>query len=121
MPSGSYGSVKLIGNLLVAASSVFFLETAFEMYFLTLTQGQQMLGFSLVHIAPSWVIIFVFISGLAFICLATFALALQILKLAGRLKSLGRYSTFMLVVLCVQIVHGVLLMTYARWAAALFP
>jgi TRAP-type C4-dicarboxylate transport system permease small subunit len=121
MPSAPCRSLKLIGNLLIAASSIFFLETGFEMYFLTLTQGQQMLGFSLVHIAPAGVILLVFLSGIAFICLAGFALFLQILKLAGRLKSLGRYSTFMLAVLCVQIVHGVLLMTYDRWAAALFP
>jgi hypothetical protein len=121
MPSDSYRPVKLVGNLLIAVSAIFFLETAFEMYFLTLTQGQQMLGFSLAHIAPPFVILSVFLSGIAFLCLAGFALVLQIIRLAGRLKSLSRYSTFMLVVLCVQIVHGTLLLTYDRWAAALFP
>jgi hypothetical protein len=55
-----------------------------------------------------------------FVCLAGYALVIQLLKLAGRLKSLGRYSTFMLIVLCVQILHVVLLLTYDRWAAALF-
>jgi len=120
MPDADYRSVKLFGNILVAASSFFFLETAFEMYFLTLTQGQQMLGFSLAHIAPP-VLILVILSEFAFVCLVVFALTVQILKLAGRLKSLGRYSLFMLVILCVQIVHGVLLLTYDRWAAALFP
>ena len=120
MPSGPYSSVKILGTLLVAASSFFFLETAFEMYFLTVTQGPQMVGFSLAHIAPG-ILILLFVSGIAFIALAIFALVLQILKVAGRLKSLGRYSTFMLVALCVQIAHGVLLMTYDRWSAALFP
>ena len=79
-----------------------------------------MLGFSLAHIAP-WLLGLVFISGVAFVGLALFALALQVLKLMGRLKPLARYANFMFVVLCVQIVHGVLLVTYDRWAAALFP
>jgi hypothetical protein len=120
MPSGSPRSVKLIGNSLVVASALFFLETSFEMYFLTLKQGQQMLGFSLVHIAP-WLLGLVLISGIAFLALAVFALALQILQLMGRLETLARYARFMLVVLCVQVVHGVLLLTYDRWAVALFP
>jgi TRAP-type C4-dicarboxylate transport system permease small subunit len=59
MPSGSDRTVKVVGNLLIAASLIFFLETAFEMYFLTLTQGQQMLDFSLVHIAPPLAILVV--------------------------------------------------------------
>jgi hypothetical protein len=120
MPSDSYRSVKLIGNSLVIASSLFFVETSFEMYFLTLTQGQQMLGFSLAHIAP-WLLGLVFISGVAFLGLAVFALVLQIQKLTGSLKPVARYAKFMLVILCVQIVHGVLLVTYDRWATALFP
>src|SRR6185295_1665669 len=120
MPSGSYGSVKLIGNSLVVASALFFLETSFEMYFLTLSQGQQMLGFSLAHIAP-WLLGLVFISGIAFLALAVFALVLQIWKLIGRLEPLAHYARFMLIVLCVQVVHGVLLVTYDGWAAALFP
>src|SRR6266849_6164113 len=116
MPDADYRSLKLFGNILVAASSLFFFETAFEMYFLTLTNGHQMLGFSLAHIAPP-VLILVFLSEFAFVCLVVFALIVQILKLAGRLQSLGRYSRFMFIVLCVQIIHGVLLLTYDRWAA----
>ena len=120
MPYPSERWLKWVGNTLIAASALFFLDTAFEMYFLTLMQGQQMLGFSLAHIAPA-ILVLVLLSGIAFMGLAVFALVIQILKLTGRLKSLGRYSTFMLIVLCVQIVHGVLLLTYDRWAAALFP
>jgi len=119
MPSSSNRSVKLIGNSLVVASSLFFLETAFEMYFLTPTQGSQMIGFSLAHIAP-WLLGLVLISGIAFLALGVFALALQILKLLGRLQPLVRYARFMLLVLCVQIVHGASLVTYDRWSAALF-
>ena len=122
MPFGLSWSVKLVGNLLIAASALFFLESAFEMYFLTFTLGhQQMLGFSLVHIAPQWLFTSILISGAAFLVLAMFALALQILRLTGRLRVLDRYSKFMLIVLCVQIVHGLLLITYNRWAGALFP
>jgi hypothetical protein len=111
--------MKTLGNILIAASALFFIETAFEIYLLTLAHGQQMLFFSLAHIAPS-VLLIVALSGIAFICLAVFALVVVILNLVGKLDSLGTYPRFMLIVLCVQIVHSVLLLTYDRWAAALF-
>ena len=78
-----------------------------------------MLFFSLAHIAPA-ALRLVLLSGIAFVCLAVFALVVQVMKLKGRLKSPGRYAAFMLIVLCVQIIHAVLLLTYDRWASALF-
>jgi len=119
MPFPSERWLKWLGNSLIAASSIFFLETSFEMYFLTFTQGPQMLGFSLAHIAPPIVIALVFLSALFFLFLAAFALALQIVRLAGRLKSMSRYANFLLVVLSIQTIHGVLLFTYDRWSPAL--
>ena len=111
--------MKPLGNILIAASSVFFIETAFEMYLLTLVHGQQMLFFSLAHIAPGFLLI-VALSGIAFTCLAVFAFVVVVLNLMGRLDSSRNYPRFMLIVLCVQIVHSGLLLTYDRWAAALF-
>jgi hypothetical protein len=119
MPSPSDRWLKWIGNILIIASSLFFVETAFEMYLLTVTQGPQMLFFSLVHIAPA-LFGLVVLSGVAFLCLAVFAFGVQVMKLAGRLKTSGRYSTFMLIILCVQVIHAALLLTYDRWALALF-
>jgi len=37
--------IKRIGNILFVGSLLFFLETAFEMYVLTILQGPQMIGF----------------------------------------------------------------------------
>jgi hypothetical protein len=89
------------------------------MYFLTLLQGQQMLGFSLAHIAPA-IIGLVLLSGIFFLCLAVFALGVQVMRFAGLLKSSARYARFLLVILCVQIIHAALFLTYDCWAAALF-
>jgi len=111
--------VKSIGNILIAASSLFFLETAFEMYFLTLTQGQQMLFFSLAHIAP-WLLALLAVSGAAFACLAVFTLGVVILNLVGVLNAGKRYARMMLIILLVQVAHTALLLTYDRWASALF-
>jgi TRAP-type C4-dicarboxylate transport system permease small subunit len=118
MPSSSQRWLKWLGNCLIAISALFFLETSFEMYFLTLTQGPQMLGFSLIHIAPLAVVILVFMSAISFLLLAAFALIVQIVRLAGGLKSASHYSRFLLLVLCVQLIHGLLLLTYDRWSLA---
>jgi hypothetical protein len=119
MPSPSHRWLKWIGNILIAASSLFFFETAFEMYPLTFARGPQMLLFSLVHTAP---VLFglVLLSEVAFLCLAIFAFGIQVMSLAGRLKTAGRYSGFMLILLCVQVIHAGLMLTYNRWAVALF-
>ena len=111
--------VKEIGNMLVAASSVFFLQTSFEMYFLTLTRGPQMLFFSMAHGAPIFFLL-VLLSGIAFVCLGLWAFGVTVLSLAGKLNISGNYRRLMLIVLIVQVVHSALLLTYERWASALF-
>ena len=111
--------MKILGNILLAASSLFFVETAFEMYVLTLLQGQQMLFFSLAHIAPVALGI-VALSGIAFVGLAMFAFTVQLMRFKGKWSTGAWYPKFMLIVLCVQVIHIVLLLTYDAWASALF-
>jgi hypothetical protein len=111
--------LKIIANILIAASALFFLESSFEMYFLTFVQGQQMLFFSLAHIAP-FALVVIFLSGLAFVCLAVFALVIQVLSLTRRLSNTPGFAKLMRVIFCVQLVHIVLLLTYDAWAGALF-
>ena len=111
--------MKSSGKFLIAASLPFFLETSFEMYLLTLMHGQQMLFFSLVHIAP-WLLALVAVSGIAFLCLAVFALGVVILNPLGVISIEGRHARMMLVILLVQVAHTALLLTYERWASALF-
>jgi hypothetical protein len=113
--------VKTLGNILISASSIFFIVTAFEMYLLTLVQGRQMLFFSLVHIAPGFFLIIVALSGIAFVCLAICALVVVVLNLMGKMDSGGNYPRMMLIILLIQVVHTALLLTYDYWAAALFP
>jgi hypothetical protein len=108
--------VKILGNILIAASSLFFVETGLEMYVLTLVHGPQMLFFSLAHVAPA-ALILVALSGVAFICLALFAVVMQVLRLMGKLDSNLGYAKFMLIVLCVQVIHVVMLLMYERWSA----
>ena len=116
MPIRLERSLKLLGNILIAASSLFLVETALEMYVLTLVQGPQMLFFSLAHIAPA-ALVLVALSGVAFICLALFASVIQVLRLMGRLDSNYSYAKFMRIVLGVQVIHAVMLLTYDRWSA----
>ena len=109
--------MRTIGTFLMAASLPFFLDTAFEMYLLTLIHGQQMLFFSLAHIAPVFLIV-VWLSGAAFAGLGVFALGVVVLNLVGALDAGKSYSKLMLVILLVQVVHTALLITYDGWAPA---
>jgi hypothetical protein len=78
-----------------------------------------MLFFSLAHIAP-FALVVIFLSGLAFVCLAVFALVIQVLSLIRRLSNTPGFAKLMRVIFCVQLVHIVLLLTYDAWAGALF-
>ena len=71
--------MQSIGKFLIAASLPFFLDTVFEMYLLTLTQGQQMLFFSLAHIAPALLLV-VWLSCIAFAWLLVFAFGVVVLS-----------------------------------------
>ena len=111
--------LREIGNVLVAASSLFFLETSFEMYFLTLTRGPQMLFFSIAHGAPLFFLL-VLLSGIVFVGLALLTFMAIVLSVVGKLDISANYRRLMLIVLCVQVVHLALFLTYDRWALALF-
>jgi len=111
--------MKRLGNILIAASSVFFIETAFEMYLLTYMHGPQMLFFSLAHAAPI-LFLAVALSGVAFVALAVFAFVVVLSNLLGKPAADGGYRRAMSVVLLVQVAHAALLWTYETWAAALF-
>ena len=110
--------MKTFGNILIAASLPFFLETSFEMYLLTPLHGQQMLFFSVAHIAPLAFLLILGLSGLAFGCLALFALATLILNFAGVINTGKGYARAMLIILSVQAVHTILFLTYDLWAPA---
>lgn len=110
--------MKRIGNVLIIGSLLFFLETAFEMYVLTLIQGPQMIGFSIAHIAPVFFIL-VIISALFYVCLAVFALRIVLLKFFGKTSTEDGYFRLMLIVLIVQFIHTTLLLTYNYWSPLL--
>ena len=109
-----------LGNILIATSSIFFVESAFEMYVLTPVHGRQMLFFSLAHGSLSLFLV-VALSGVAFVTLAVFAFVAVLSCLTRRPGSGGSYPRMMLVVLPAQLVHTTLLLTYETRAAALFP
>jgi hypothetical protein len=111
--------MKKIGNVLIVGSSPFFLGTALEMYVLTVIRGPQMIGFSMAHIAPG-LFILMMLSGLFYLCLATFALVLVVMKLLRWPVTEARYIRLMLIVLSVQIVHTSLLLTYDYWSPVVF-
>jgi hypothetical protein len=110
--------VQTIGKFLIVASLPFFLDTAFEMYLLTLTQGPQMLFFSLAHVAPILLVV-VWLSGIAYASLMVSALGVVVLSLVGVLNAEKSYARMMLIILLVQSAHTALLLTYDHWAAAL--
>ena len=78
-----------------------------------------MLFFALAHIAPIALPI-LFMSGLAFICLMVFAALLQVSRFNYCLAAAQSYRKGMLIILCVQVSHISLLITYDHWAVALF-
>jgi hypothetical protein len=119
MPSIMESKVRSTGKFLIAASLPFFLGTAFEMYVLTPAQGPQMLFYSLAHTFPPLLLV-VWLSGIAFVCLAVFAVSVLVSKMVGVLHADRRYVTMMLLILLVQAAHAALLLTYDRWAAAVF-
>ncbi len=112
--------MRKLGYILIAASSPFFFESAFEMYLLTLIHGHQMLFFSFIHIASVFGVLLLALSLFAYLCLALFAAIVVALKLMGKLSLWGSYPRMMEIILLIQVIHTILFVTYDRWASALF-
>jgi hypothetical protein len=111
--------VKKLGSALIFGSLLFFVETAFEMYVLTCARGPQMIWFSVAHVAPV-VLILIMLSGLLYLCLSVFALAIVVARWIKRPITTPRYAKLMLVILAIQIIHSFLFLTYDRWSSLLF-
>lgn len=110
--------MKKLGNILIGGSSFFFLETAFEMYVLTIVRGPQMLGFWMVHTARVFLILVV-LSGFSYMCLAAFALFVLASKWFGKVPIEDRHARLMSIVLSIQLIHTSLLLTYDYWSPLL--
>lgn len=113
--------MKKLGNILVTGSSLFFLETAIEMYILTPLYGKQMLFFSLIHIAPPLMMIVLGLSAMAYIALIIFMFFWLVKSMIKKSRTSHEFTTGSLMILLILIVHTTLLLTYERWAPVLFP
>jgi hypothetical protein len=107
-------------HILFYASLPFFVETAFEMYVLTLIGGPQMLFFSLAHIGGMFLISLLTLSALAFILFFVIGVSLVISKAAGKIQGHNREMARLNILLVLQVVHIALLFTYETWSNALF-
>lgn len=107
--------MKHLGTFLICGSSLFFIETAFEMYVLTALKGPQLIGFSLAHILP-FVLFLVFLSAFCYFALAIFAITVVVLEKLGKVFVAKEYSNRMLVLFCLQALHTTLFLTYDWWA-----
>lgn len=111
--------IKRLGNILLAGSLLFFLETAFEMYVLTMLRGPQMIGFSIAHVKQI-LLVLVLVSALCYLCLLAFAAVVSTIYLAGRTGVSIGYGRFMIGVFLIQVVHLSLLLSYDSWSSRFF-
>lgn len=102
-------------RLLAIASAPFLLESAFEMYVLTLVNGPQNLFFSIAHLWPIAMVI-IAISGLSSLCLLTLMLATTLGPAVRSVRGGERFPLARVVVTTLLGVHLVLLATYGVWA-----
>ena len=102
--------------MLLLCALPWFCQSAFEMYFLTVAQGPQMLFFSFLHRAPELVISMMQLSILAFLASTVYNSALLVGLRRGKFEFLLNKKEILVVVLVVQLVHITLLLTYFFWA-----
>lgn len=110
--------MRKVGNILVAGASLFFIETAFEMYVATAIRGPQMIGFGIAH-GGTGLLLIVLLSAVIYVCLGVFALSVIIISFLGRAHPTKNYLRMMLIILTIQVIHTSLLLTYEHWSRLL--
>ena len=106
--------MRKLGYLLVLLAAPFFFRTAFEMYFLTVMHGPQMLFFSLMHTAGPALLLVLACSGVSFLLLALYSVIA-----CGRLilrKTTGEHEKTFTWILGLQLLHIALLCLYDYWS-----
>lgn len=102
---------------LILGGTPFFIQTSLEMYLFTLTNGPQMLFYSIAHGFP-FLLLIVLLSGIAFVSSILYTSVIICTRLLGRLPGRGQPVSSMAVILVFQIAHLFLLLTYDYWSTA---
>lgn len=108
-----------LGLALFAGTILLFLIDGFEVYFLTLTRGPQMVYFSMVHLGGPYLYLFT-LGVLAFHLHALYVVVILLLRWFRRIGPFDRLLRASVYLFGLQAVHFVLLMTYDVWSYALF-
>jgi len=93
-----------------------FLESAFEMYGLTLARGEQMLFFSITHTAGTVVATLLLLSWVSFAALTIYSGGIVVLRLFSAHSCKDNFGRIFTVVFAITLTHTILLMTYGHWA-----
>jgi len=119
-PEPSEGALTGTGHLVAWALLVLavpaFLESAFEMYGLTLVRGPQMLFYSIVHSADPFLLTLLFVSWVCFALLTLYSGCIAILRLFSARSCKGSFGRIFTVVFTIALVHTFLLATYDHWS-----
>ena len=121
--SAEAGALKAwvkVGYILLGLSAPVLLEVFFEVVFLTVSSGPQMLFYSIIHTAAGPLGVVLGISLMANPVYALFALGLLAFRSLGILSEPGRHFRIMMVGLGFQAFLLLLLLTYDYWTYALY-
>ncbi len=122
-PQPSEGPLTGTGHFLAYALLILaipaFLESAYEMYGLTLARGQQMLFFSIIHTSGTVVLILLLVSWLSLTLLTIYSGIVTDLRYFSTSRCKDDFGRIFTAVFAVTLTHAVLLVTYERWAPLL--
>jgi hypothetical protein len=116
-PEGAFaGTAHFFAYALLILAAPAFLESAFEMYGLTLVRGQQMLFFSIIHTASALVTTLLFLSWICFIGLVLHSGGVAVLRVFSAHRCKDNFGSIFTVVFAITLTHTILLTTYDYWA-----
>jgi hypothetical protein len=118
-PIAGRGWWRNLGLALLVGTVLLFLIDAYEVYFLTLTRGPQMVYFTMVHMGGPYLYLFM-IGVLAFHLHALFVVVVLLMRWFGRIGPFDRLLRVSVYVFAAQALHFLLMLTYDSWSYGLF-
>jgi hypothetical protein len=113
------GTGHFLAYTLLVLAIPAFLESAYEMYGLTLVRGEQMLFFSITHTGGAFVLALLLFSWVCFTALIIYSGSITALRFFSVRSCKDTFGRIFTVVFAVTLSHMILLATYGYWAGLL--
>jgi hypothetical protein len=112
--------INITFYILLALSSLFVIQSSYELFILTPIRGPQNIFYSAFHTWPGWLLVLFIISWIAYYLYLIFSIVALLMKRFLKKHKNIAYPKLLINSFYILLIHLIFVVTYKYWAVALF-